>query len=252
MLYAIENERTGRMKTLALKTVFFIAMTCVIGMFLFSCVVTLTDAQGAFIFILSIPAMVVALVVAWAAGRAVSPPRFYVRAPKILTISLVFFFVMAPVPILNIIPSAFLQAVGAAFETATGKTPHAYFADKKAFDTLLVRALTDPAAAHHVDFSVLDVIFAWDRVCVFGPYTNNAQARTVLKIDFNIEDRSTIAQSDSVNALVFLYDGRVNKVVDLKRDVADFAALDTCYARDKTVFTVTRDPNGRTVLKHIK
>jgi hypothetical protein len=107
------------------------------------------------------------------------------------------------------------------------------------------------ALANHaptVSFATLGVTFAWDRVCVFGPYTDRAKAASVLQLDWNIEERSQIAMSDSVNALVFLYQGKVNQVVDLKRGIADFKALDRCFAREHTTFRVEVDADGRKIL----
>jgi hypothetical protein len=86
------------------------------------------------------------------------------------------------------------------------------------------------------------------RVCIFGPYTNNEKAQSVLHMNWNIEERSEIHFSDSVNALVFLYQGSVNQVVDLKRGIADFKDLDICLSRNQANFELRTDANGLKIL----
>ena len=67
-------------------------------------------------------------------------------------------------------------------------------------------------------------------------------------MNWNIEERSEIHFSDSVNALVFLYQGSVNQVVDLKRGIADFKDLDICLPRNQANFELRTDANGLTIL----
>lgn len=85
-------------------------------------------------------------------------------------------------------------------------------------------------------------------VCIFGPYTNNEKVKSVLNMNWNIEERSQIHVSDSVNALVFLYQGSVNQVVDLKRGITDFTDLDMCLSRNQANFKIRTDASGRRIL----
>jgi hypothetical protein len=142
-----------------------------------------------------------------------------------------------------------MDIVGRVFTYATGKTPYVYFKDRASFPNKLTDALKEN---NRIVLSNLDVTFAWDKVCIFGPYTNNEKAKTILQMDWNVEDRSEIHYSDSINALVFIYQGKVNNVVDLRRGIADFRSVDLCLSREQTAFDVELDGNGIKYLRLAK
>lgn len=122
-----------------------------------------------------------------------------------------------------------------------------FFKERASFPTKLSAQLKKENQKTII-FSDLDVTFAWDKVCILGPYTNKAKAKSVLNMNWNIEERSQIHVSDSVNALVFLYQGSVNQVIDLKRGIADFQDLDMCLNRNQANFEIRTDPNGLRIL----
>lgn len=214
-----------------------------------SCVITASDGQGAFIFIFTIPMMAALLFGAALLARksrAAHGSRFRLELiPKIFSVFLVFFFVSAFIPGVRIIPGAVMGLIAGAFTQATGKTPYVYFKERASFPNRLLEKLKTEKV---IVFSEVDVTFAWDKVCIFGPYTNNAKAQSILKLDWNIEERSQIQSSDSINALVFLYQGKVNQVVDLYRGTADFKELDLCLDRPQSNFNLETDAQGRKVL----
>jgi hypothetical protein len=166
--------------------------------------------------------------------------------PKGFSIFLVIFFASAFIPGLQKLPEAWMTLTGKTFTWVTGKTPYAFFRERASFPKKLAEKLKDK---QEVVFSELGVTFAWDKVCIFGPYTNNEKAMSVTGLTWSIEERSEISFSDSVNALVFLYQGSVNHVVDLKRGIADFKELDLCISRDKARFAAETNANGATVLR---
>lgn len=221
-----------------------------IFIFIGSCVITLSDAQGALVFIFSIPVIVVLLFFAVLLSRKLNLNKKSVLRvdyfPKGFICFLILFFLFSFIPVLRKAPDAFMEYVGKTFTLITGKTPYSFFKDRSSFPSKLGAALK---VQNKIDFSVLDVTFAWDKVCIFGPYTNNEKAKSVLNFAWNIEERSEIHFSDSINALVFLYQGSVNQVVDLKRSIVDFRNLDICLSREGTHFELEADPNG---LKYLK
>ncbi len=218
-------------------------------LFIFSCVVMLTDGQGALIFIFTLPITIALLVLSAVMLKKVDTNHPFLASlqlvPKIASGCLAAFFVFSFIPGLQHLSGFFLKGVETTFTYITGKTPRVFFQDRASFPTKLSEALKDHKT---VSLSELDVTFAWDKFCVLGPYTDNQKAKSILGLDWNIEDHSEIHFSDSINAVVFFYEGRVNKVVDLKRGIADFKNLDTCFAREKTNFEVMSDTNGRLVL----
>lgn len=212
----------------------------------------MSDGQGALIFAVTIPAMVVLLTVARISGRALdkanTPSTKFKKAPTLLFIAILGFFVFSLVPGLNRLNSHFLGFVGKTFELTTGKTPYAYFKERKSFANLLKQKL-DESKDGQINFDHVGVTFAWDIVCIFGPYTNNDQAQKVLNINWNIEERSAIAHSDSINALVFLNHGKPNLVIDLNRDLADFKNPNRCFDRSQTRFPFNKYQNSQIVIQ---
>ena len=71
-------------------------------------------------------------------------------------------------------------------------------------------------------------------------------------MNWNTEDRSQISFSDSINVLVFIYQGSVNHVVDLKRSVANFKNAEICLPREQANFEVEVDANRLKYLKLVK
>lgn len=239
------------MKKTALYLLYSFSLLLTVVAFLFSCIVTMSDGQGALIFAVTIPVMGVLLFVAGFSGRELdktkSPPTNLKKIPTILVIAIATFFVISMVPGLNRLSSSFMGFVGKTFEFATGKTPYTYFKERKSFPNLLKLKL-DESRDGQINFDLLNVTFAWDKFCIFGPNTSNDQAKKVLNMDWNIEERSTIAHSDSINALVFLYQGKLNVVIDLARTLADFENPNRCFDRSQTHFLFRKDQSGRTFI----
>ena len=238
------------MKTNLKFLLFLSLILATILIFIFSCVVTLSDGQGALIFIFSIPLMALFLIVSWFLAKQLDQVKSFNLKKITLVISVLIasFFISAPLPVVNKIPSGFMFIVGELFTFTTGKTPYTYFKDRKSFTNLLTQELS--LAKNDIELHNLSVTFAWDKLCIFGPYTNNQMAKELLKLDWNIEDRSKIHESDSINALVFLFEGKVNNVIDLNRSLADFENVDTCIDRNQTNYLITKDKNNRLVLKN--
>ena len=225
--------------TAAIILVISFITTC---LFVGSCVIMLSDGQGALIFVFTIPAITALQFTAGLLGRRLKGQKqalgIVSHIPKVLTGLLLTFFVSAFIPGTRAVPEAFVSGVGNVFVRLTGKTPYAFFRERASFPVRLEEALKTQS---EIRLGELDVSFAWDKVCIFGPYTNNQKARQVLGFDWDLEARSQIHFSDSINALIFLYQGSVNQVVDLRRRIVDFKVLDVCLPRPETTFKVHVD-----------
>lgn len=237
-------------QTLACGVLFLTLITLIV--FLASCVIALTDGQGALVFIVSIPAMAALLFCAsWLSQKIKMTQDSMWRfdyVPKVCAAFLTLFFISSFVPVLREVPDAFMKVVGKTFTYATGKTPYVFFKDRASFPNRLSNELEEEK---EIILSNLDVTFAWDRICIFGPYTNNEKAKSVLHLNWNIEERSHIHFSDSINALVFLFQGNVNHVVDLKRNIVDFKDIDICLDRNQANFEIATDASGLRTLRRI-
>jgi hypothetical protein len=85
----------------------------------------------------------------------------------------------------------------------------------------------------------------WDKACIFGPYTDPAEIRT-MEIDVTDGDARGIHTRDDINLLIFIHDGRTVRSVAHPRARGDFAPelVGKCYSTDQAVFLVRSPPAG--------
>jgi hypothetical protein len=230
------------MKTALSAAAALIAWLLAFGLFVFACFVAASDAQGALVFIFLGPVALLLFGIAWLIARLAL--RSHARLSRALSWSsiagLAFvaaFFVSAFIPPLRAFPEGVIGGVAAGYKAVTGETPYA--AAHKGHDVKgLIRGELARTQGARLDLSRLATARPWDRVCVFGPHTDNAAARAVLGFgNWDIETYSRIATSDAIAALVFIDGRRVSYVVEQPRAEADFAKLTRrCFARAAAVF----------------
>lgn len=221
-----------------------------IGIFLFSCIVTVADGQGALIFVFTVPAILILLGIAIFFTEKINH-KFYQKMiylfPRTTIFFIVAFFASTLIPILNPISDKFIDTLSKTFVIFIGKTPHIFFKERASFQNKLTKAIANKDTIH---FSELDLSFAWDKVCIFEPYITNEKVNLILGFNWNIENYSKINQSDSIVALVFLYQGKVNQVVDFNRNIADFKNLNLCLNRNQSQFNIQAEPGRSKILVH--
>lgn len=221
----------------ALVTASAAALAAASGVFLFSCFAAASDAQGALIFILLGPvvllllagALVLVSLPASAGSGAARTLRWLSAAGLGFVVA---FFALAFIPPARPFPAAVIGAVAAAYEAVTGESPYA--AARRGNDVgAMIDAALAASSGERLDLSALPTAKPWDRVCVLRPYTDNAAARPVLGLEgWDIEMYSAIATSDSICTLVFIDGKRVSYVYELPRGKADLASLGgRCFAR---------------------
>lgn len=72
----------------------------------------------------------------------------------------------------------------------------------------------------------------WDRVCVLGPYSDNAKSAQTLGFDWPSGTLTNVRHSDAVSVLVFVRGGATVKYVEHSRGSGDFSNLSgRCFAR---------------------
>ena len=86
----------------------------------------------------------------------------------------------------------------------------------------------------------------WQRVYIFGPYTEAARIERCLGAPVSARLRHRIEARDDVNLLVFEYADRAPASVVLPRTPADFGpeAVGRGYARGQAAFLVRTPPEG--------
>lgn len=83
----------------------------------------------------------------------------------------------------------------------------------------------------------------WDRVCVLGPYSNNAMAAQVLGFTWPVETLTEIEHNDGISLLVFVQGESVAKHVEHSRRSGDFSNLTgRCFSQANAKFVQVPDP----------
>ena len=223
-----------------LLTLALAADAAAVALFLFCCFAAASDAQGAFVFLFLGPVIAGVLAVAFfVLKRTALPGRaaaWAFRLSGALAFFFAAFFACSLIPPLRAFPGAAVGAVARAFEAVAGKSPYQWVRDRDDMAAMIARDLSR-GGGRELDFSRFQTAKSWSRLCVFGPYTDSAAARAVLGLDWDIQAYSKIAESDGIDALVFLDDKKVAYVTDLPRSSADFAKLSrTCFPRREAVF----------------
>ena len=87
---------------------------------------------------------------------------------------------------------------------------------------------------------------AWDRVCVLGPYSDNAAAKRVLGFDWNVEGRTPIRRNDGIAVLLFVRGNEVTEHVEHPRNLGDFVPNSRkCIARADARFYQARETKDK-------
>jgi hypothetical protein len=80
---------------------------------------------------------------------------------------------------------------------------------------------------------------SWDRVCVLRPYTDNQRTGQVLGLKWDSEAKTSIAESDGINVLVFVQGKEVVAHTEHPRSKGDFSQLQP-QCNPRSMATVTR------------
>ncbi|WP_310485684.1 hypothetical protein [Chamaesiphon sp. VAR_48_metabat_403] len=81
---------------------------------------------------------------------------------------------------------------------------------------------------------------SWERVCIFGPYSNNNKAEQTLGFKWDLEKKAPVLSEGGVNVLAFVKGKEVSTHVEHPRHLSDFAQLSgQCF--DRSNATLVRD-----------
>ena len=82
----------------------------------------------------------------------------------------------------------------------------------------------------------------WEKVCVFGPYSDNEEIEQVVGFKWPAESRTNIKDSDGISLLLFVREKSVIEYVEQPRDEGDFARLDgRCFNSSTARFKSVKD-----------
>ncbi len=111
--------------------------------------------------------------------------------------------------------------------------------DRNNPDSTISQAITkqfDAGGAVPLDLSIVGPD-TWERVCGFGPYSDNAAAERVLGFKWDLSKNSSIQENDGTNLLVFVRQQAVVTFTDHPRTKGDFIPLAAkCFDRGQAKF----------------
>lgn len=84
---------------------------------------------------------------------------------------------------------------------------------------------------------------SWEQVCVLGPYTNNERAEKILGFKWDAESKTSIADNDGINVLVFVKNHEVIAYTEHPRNMGDFSKLEP-QCLTKVQAKVVREPDS--------
>jgi hypothetical protein len=207
-----------------------------LGIFVFSLVATASDAQGVFVFVVTLPAMAALLSLsAWLSWRGSRAVRKTTLATALFVGA---FFVFAPIPGLNLYCAGLMGAVTGGYKLIYGKSPYEAHRNDVDLPGLIYKALeADPAT---LDLTGLHLHYEWTRLCILQPHTSQEAAIKILGVppDWPLDTYSRVALDEGVNALVLVGDRYPIAVADLKRKKVEFgpSAKNRCFAKDQAHF----------------
>jgi hypothetical protein len=85
----------------------------------------------------------------------------------------------------------------------------------------------------------------WDRVCILGPYSNNAAANGALGFNWPAESLTSIKDNDGISLLIFVRGKTVVSYVEQPRNAGDFTNLaGRCFLRNSAKFKQVSHPKN--------
>jgi len=83
----------------------------------------------------------------------------------------------------------------------------------------------------------------WDRVCIFGPYSDQKAVHLTLGFDWPELSKSVIEANDGIALLLFLKGSNVLEWVEHPRRDGDFTNLSRqCFFREQAIFEHLTNP----------
>lgn len=208
------------------------------GLFAASLLIMTTDAQGVFVFILSLPLIVILGALALGLSRKLkSEAPLFLRGTQIHFGALVLFCVMSFIPGVNAVPRAGMDALLWGFSQATGKSPRQYFRDRNDLQKLILDQI-QATGGGTIDFSPIRTANNWDRLCVFPPYTSDEVASAAVGAPFDLSTYAEIASSDSIHVLALFKGKSLVNYAKVSRSRIDFEVAEAvCVERSRALMT---------------
>ena len=140
-------------------------------LFLFSSVIAASDAQGAILFLFTLPLMLALLSLAALLTRSRSRPVFYLNV--FATIFLLLFISAAIFPGLRFIGEATIGGISRIYKNLFGLSPYqAHHGAKLDLPTLFEKSI-EAQGGDLLDLRKMEIFSSWNRVCLFDSRTDD-------------------------------------------------------------------------------
>lgn len=208
-------------KKLAVAVIIFAIALIFLGSFL----IALSDGQGAFVFVFSVPLWIMLFSAGFFLVRAL--PNDNLRVKRLLKATLA--LEIAVIVLSFFFPGPVTTGLAKAFENVTGFTPYVWTRLNRPLATRLNVQLAQ--AKNEITLAQISPGKPWNKLCIFGPYTTEEDAAKVLGFRSATMARSGARTSDAVVALVYFDGSGTVEIVDVRRDALDLADLSrTCLS----------------------
>jgi hypothetical protein len=86
----------------------------------------------------------------------------------------------------------------------------------------------------------------WEKVCVLGPYTDNAAVRDTIGFDWDAQSKTSMFSSDGASLLLFVRGQDVVEYVEHPRWQGDFSNLTgRCFPKNRSIFVHSQSDKWR-------
>lgn len=224
------------MNSLFAKVLSSAAIVITLAAFLFSCMIIPTDAQGAFIFIFTLPVMVLSSIIGYFVAKKNNLDVLKVlNSAAIILVGL--FFVSAFVPGLHFFSDGIINGSTKAFTAFMGETPKKYFSRRNNMYQLIQDEL-DKTQRQKIDFTKIDSRYDWNRLCFFDNNSKQAAVDSSVGQSFDLKMYNPYKDDPTHRqVLIFIENKSTSYYTWYKPSELDFTKyIGQCIERSKAVF----------------
>ncbi len=242
------------MKTWVFRSIAVLSGIAALGVAALNLIVIQIDAQGAFLFIVTVPVIAgLCFLSYFLFSRDLRVWRRVGRA-AVLVFGLIQALFFADLIVLGgrIWAGGLIKQSATVFSWFTGYGPYAYFRNDRALIARLDTQLAGAGQRGQVTASDFDIGKPWTRICLMGPYLDEKQAARILGYwSAGTLDRTRATMDDRYVAVAFMdATDSASRIIDIERAKLDLAEVSgRCYKPEEIQFRVESSDGRRKVAR---
>lgn len=243
------------MKTWVFRCVAVLGQVAALGMAAFNLIVIQIDAQGAFLFIVTVPVIAGLCFLSYFLFSRDQPAWRSAGRSAVLVFGLIQALFFADLIALGgrVWAGGLIKRSATVFSWFTGYGPYAYFRNDRQLIARLESQLVGAGQRDQVQASDFDIGKPWTRICLMGPYLDEKQAARILGYwSAGTLDRTRATQDDRYVAVAFMDStDSASRIIDIERTKLDLAEVSgRCYSPHEIQFRIERSDGRRNVARH--